>query len=125
MACARWGSGQRAMVHQWQRYPAGAVAGAHLACILLARGCGAARRLTPLNAGPSGWRWCCAGAQDVMASMLSSLGGAGLQQMMGGLGGLGGMPAFNPEGAAEEPEEEDDDDVPDLVEGATFEQAAA
>ncbi|KAL4434685.1 hypothetical protein ABPG77_002808 [Micractinium sp. CCAP 211/92] len=58
-------------------------------------------------------------AQDVMASMLAGMGGmAGLQQMMGGMGG--GMPAFNPEGAADEPE--DDDDVPELVEN--FEQAA-
>lgn len=58
-------------------------------------------------------------AQDVMASMLAGMGGmAGLQQMMGG---MGGMPAFNPEGAADEPEEEDDD-VPELVEN--FEQAA-
>eukprot|EP00887_Chlorella_sp_A99_P003120 scaffold9.g3120.t1 len=76
-------------------------------------------------------------AQDVMASMLAGLGGpAGLQQMMGGMGGMGGMaslasaaaprrgrrlparsrrPAFNPEGAADEPED-DDDDVPELVE---------
>lgn len=58
-------------------------------------------------------------AQDVMASMLAGMGGmAGLQQMMGG---MGGMPAFNPEGAADEPEDEDDD-VPELVEN--FEQAA-
>jgi nascent polypeptide-associated complex subunit beta len=55
-----------------------------------------------------------------MASMLAGMGGmAGLQQMMGGMGG--GMPAFNPEGAADEPE--DDDDVPELVEN--FEAAAA
>lgn len=61
-------------------------------------------------------------AQDVMASMLAGMGGmAGLQQMMGGMGGAGGMPAFNPEGAADEPD--DDDDVPELVE--SFEQAAA
>jgi nascent polypeptide-associated complex subunit beta len=54
-----------------------------------------------------------------MASMLAGMGGmAGLQQMMGGMGGAG-MPAFNPEGAADEPE---DDDVPELVEN--FEQAA-
>ncbi len=47
-----------------------------------------------------------AGAQDVMASMLAGMGGmAGLQQMMGGMGG--GMPAFNPEGAADEPEDDD------------------
>ncbi|PSC68168.1 Transcription factor BTF3 [Micractinium conductrix] len=59
-------------------------------------------------------------AQDVMASMLAGMGGmAGLQQMMGG---MGGMPAFNPEGAADEPDE--DDDVPNLVEGANFEAAA-
>lgn len=52
-----------------------------------------------------------AGAQDVMASMLAGMGGmAGLQQMMGGMGG--GMPAFNPEGAADEPE--DDDGAPPL-----------
>lgn len=45
-------------------------------------------------------------AQDVMASMLAGMGGmAGLQQMMGG---MGGMPAFNPEGAADEPEDDDD-----------------
>ena len=40
-----------------------------------------------------------------MASMLAGMGGmAGLQQMMGG---MGGMPAFNPEGAADEPDEDD------------------
>ena len=56
-----------------------------------------------------------------MASMLAGMGGmAGLQQMMGGMGG--GMPAFNPEGAADEPED-DDDDVPELVEN--FKAAAA
>lgn len=44
-----------------------------------------------------------------MASMLAGMGGmAGLQQMMGGMGGAGGMPAFNPEGAADEPEDDDD-----------------
>jgi GTPase involved in cell partitioning and DNA repair len=41
-----------------------------------------------------------------MASMLAGMGGmAGLQQMMGGMGGAG-MPAFNPEGAADEPEDD-------------------
>lgn len=43
-----------------------------------------------------------------MASMLAGMGGmAGLQQMMGGMGGAGGMPAFNPEGAADEPDDDD------------------
>ena len=59
-----------------------------------------------------------------MASMLAGMGGmAGLQHMMGGMGAGGGMPAFNPEGAADEPEDDDDDDVPELVEN--FEAAAA
>lgn len=50
--------------------------------------------------------WLPAGAQDVMASMLAGMGGmAGLQQMMGGMGGAG-MPAFNPEGAADEPDDD-------------------
>lgn len=58
-------------------------------------------------------------AQDVMQAMLAGMGGmGGLQQMMGGMG----MPAFNPEGAAEEPEDDEDDDVPELVEN--FEAAA-
>ncbi|KAK2078432.1 hypothetical protein QBZ16_003272 [Prototheca wickerhamii] len=61
--------------------------------------------------------------QEVVASMLSSMGGLAnmqqLAQLMGG--GAGGLPSFNPEGAAEEPEA--DDEVPELV--GDFEQAAA
>lgn len=54
------------------------------------------------------------GAQEVMASVLASMGGMqNLAQMMAA-SGAGGMPSFNPEGAAQEPDA--DDDVPTLVE---------